>query len=130
MDGHRCLSPLMCKAKAHSQYGQDIVDSERWQQQRQLQQQSHIRFQRLGSFEDTTCIKECGRLIGGTPTAVRVSGNEHDRSASNAVMLSKYATEYLNVRFLPGTATLPTNIYYTTGLISTISEAEHHSGAC
>ena len=29
-----------------------------------------------------------------------------------------------------GTATLHTNIYYTTSLVSTISEAEHPSGAC
>ena len=35
-----------------------------------------------------------------------------------------------NDRFLPGTATLHTNICYTTSLVSTISEAEHPSGAC
>ena len=45
VDGHRCLSPLMYKAKAHSRYGRDIVGSERWQ--RQPQQQSYVRFQRL-----------------------------------------------------------------------------------
>ena len=52
----------MYKAKAHLRYGGDIVGSERWQ--RQPQHQSHIRFQRLGSSEDTTCIidKEYGRL--------------------------------------------------------------------
>ena len=61
VDGHRCLSPLMYKAKAHLQYGHDIICSERWQ--RQPQQQSHVPFQRLGSSEDTTCIKEYGRLM-------------------------------------------------------------------
>ena len=76
VDGHRCLSPLMCKAKAHSRYGRDIIGSERWQ--RQPQQQFHDRFQRLGSFEDTTCIKEYGSFVGEKPTTVRVPGNEHD----------------------------------------------------
>ena len=52
----------MHKAKAHLRYARDIVGSARWQ--RQPQQQSHVRFQRLGSFEDTTCIKEYGRLVG------------------------------------------------------------------
>ena len=61
VDGHCCLSPLMYKAKAHSRYGHDIVGSERWQWQ--PQQQSHIPFERLGSSEDTMCIKECGRLM-------------------------------------------------------------------
>ena len=84
---------MMCNAKAHLQYGRDIIGSERWQQQRQLQQQSQVCFQRLGSFEDTTCIKEYGRLVGEKPTTVRVPGNEHDRSASNAVMQSKYSME-------------------------------------
>ena len=78
VDGHCCLSLLKSKAKAHSRYGRDIVGSERWQQQRQPQQQSHNRFQLLGSFEDTTCIKEYGRLVGEKPTTVRVPGNEHD----------------------------------------------------
>ena len=59
--GHRCLSPLMYKAKAHSQFSRDIVGSERWQQQ--LQQQSYLPFQRLWSSEDTTCIKEYGCLM-------------------------------------------------------------------
>jgi len=59
--GHRCLSPLMYKAKAHSRYGQDIVGSARWQ--RQLQQQSYNPFQCLWSSEDITCIKEYRRLM-------------------------------------------------------------------
>ena len=56
VDGHPSLSPLMYKAKAHSRYGRDIVGNERWQ--RQPQPQSHVPFQRPGSSEDTTCIKE------------------------------------------------------------------------
>ena len=46
VDGHRCLSPLMCKAKAHLQYGQDIIGSVRLQQQ--PQQQSHVSFSASG----------------------------------------------------------------------------------
>ena len=91
VDGHCCLSLLKSKAKAHSRYGRDIVGSERWQQQRQPQQQSDPR-----SFSASevirgyhVCIKEYGRLVGEKPTTVRVPGNEHDRSASNAVMQSK-----------------------------------------
>ena len=61
VDGHCCLSLLMHKVKAHLRYGRDIVGSERWQ--RQLQQQFHIRFQHLGSSEDTTYIKEYERLM-------------------------------------------------------------------
>ena len=49
---------MMYKAKAHSQYGRDVVGSERWQQQPQWQ--SHVSFQHLGLSEDTTCIKEYG----------------------------------------------------------------------
>ena len=56
--GHRCLSPLMYKAKGHSRCGRG---SEKWQQQ--LQQQSHVPFQRLGSSKDTTCINEYGRVM-------------------------------------------------------------------
>ena len=48
--------------------------------------------------------------VGEKATMVREPGNEHNRSASNAVM--QYARN--NVQFLPGTATLHTNIYYTT----------------
>ena len=46
-----------------------------------------------GVIEDTTFVKKYGRLVGEKATTVRVPGKEHDRSASNAVMQSKYATE-------------------------------------
>ena len=65
----------MYEVKAHSRCGRDIVGSERWQ--RQLQQQSHISFQCLGSFEDTTYIWM--PHVGEKATMVRESGNEHDR---------------------------------------------------
>ena len=81
----------MHKAKVHLRYARDIVGSARWQ--RQPQQQSHVRYERLWSSEDTTYVKEYGRLVGEKPTTVRVPGKEHDRSASNAVIQSKYATE-------------------------------------
>ena len=47
--------------------------------------------------------------VGEKATMVKEPGNKHNRSTSNAVMKSKYATAY-NVQFLPGTATLHTNI--------------------
>ena len=84
--GHRCLSPLMHKAKDMAETSLVVRDGNG---------NRNSLFQRLGSFEDTTCIKEYGRLIGEKPSTVRVSlpGNEYDRSASNTVMQLKYATE-------------------------------------
>ena len=81
--------------------------------QRQPQQQSHVRFQCLGSFEDTTYIKEYGRLVGEKPTTVRVPGND-----PLPTKLCNRNTQRNNVPFLSGTPTLHTSINYTTSLVS------------
>ena len=46
----------------------------------------HPRIPRVSKDMDGSCRRE-------KATTVREPGNEHDRSASNAVMQSKYATE-------------------------------------
>ena len=122
MDGHRCLSPLMYKAKAHLWYGQDIVGSERWQ--RQPQQQSYVPFQRLLSSEDTTCIKEYGCLMWMNSKRTRKRTRpicfERTNAIRNGIMFN----------FYPG---LLHFIQISTTLLasfSMISELEHPSGAC
>jgi len=47
---------------------------------------------------------------GEKATTVREPGNDQDQSASNVVI----NTQRNNVQFLPGTATLHTNIYHIT----------------
>ena len=42
-----------------------------------------VPFQRLGSSEETTCIKEYG-CVGEKATTVEKSGNEHDQFACSS----------------------------------------------
>ena len=119
MDGHRCLSPLMYKAKAHSWYGQDIVGSERWQRQWQPQQQSYIPLQRLWSSEDTTCRRKINNRKR-TRKRTRPIRFERSNAIRNRIMFN----------FYPGLLHFIQIFTTLLGSFSMISEVEHSSGAC
>ena len=72
VDGDRCLSPLMYKAKAHSRCGQDIVGSETWEQQPQHSFSASGVIRGYHVYNMDTSEKA---------TMVREPGNEHDQFA-------------------------------------------------
>ena len=66
--------------------------------------------------------------VGEKATTVREPGNEHDRSASNAVMESNTQQNNFYPR-LPHFIQISTTLLLVLARFSTISEAEHPSGA-
>ena len=125
MEGHRCLSLLMYKAKAHSRYGQDIVGSDRWQ--RQPQQETYILFSVCGHLKiphvskdmDASCRRKSNNRKR-TRKWTRPFRFERSNAIRNGIMFN----------FYPG---LLYFIQISTTLLasfSMISEAEHPSGAC
>ena len=82
----------MYKAKADLRYGKICTGSERWQ--RQLQQCIPRPFLASGVIQGYQVYQRMwAPYVGEKATTVNEPGNEHDQSASNAVMQSKCAME-------------------------------------